>query len=118
MATDEMSNDLEWMLQRYPMSCPAIDALTAAAASYRASQARLFALLAAPPAPSQFDMTLPPREYQALATGIYLEQKFLLVGDVVGLGKTVVAIASLTDKRTLPACGRVRPRMARRFRSS
>jgi superfamily II DNA or RNA helicase len=114
--TKEFCADLEWMLQRYPMDCPDLARLSGAAADYRASQQRLFDLISAPPAPSDFAMALPPRAYQAQATAIYLEQAFLLCGDVVGLGKTVVGIASLTDKRTLPALVVVKPHLAIQWR--
>jgi len=48
-------------------------------------------------------MGLPPRDYQKLAASILLERGFLLLADELGTGKTVSALAALTDKRTLPA---------------
>lgn len=101
--TREMANDLEWMLQRYPLECASLTHLKETAQDYRDSQARLFELDRSVPPVGRFTMALPAREYQAHAAALYLEQGFLLIGDVVGLGKTVSAIASFTDARTLPA---------------
>jgi hypothetical protein len=103
VATPDFANDLEWMLHRYPMECPDLARLKESAASYRDSQERLFALDRCAPPVGRYTMAIPAREYQAQAAAIYLEQGFLLIGDVVGLGKTVSAIASFTDTRTMPA---------------
>jgi SNF2 family DNA or RNA helicase len=54
--------------------------------------------------PRSMQLALPAREYQARAAEMYLSQGFLLLGDDVGIGKTVSAIASFCDQRTLPAC--------------
>lgn len=103
--TLEMGNDIEWMMQRYPMEFAngAKDRMEGDAKGYRESLERVLALHRAPPRGDSFKLSIPPRDYQALATAIYLEQGFLLDGDVVGLGKTLVAIASFTDNRALPA---------------
>lgn len=48
-------------------------------------------------------MTLPPRLYQKTAAALALTNHGLLVGDELGLGKTVTALALLSDPKTLPA---------------
>jgi len=105
VATPEVANDLEWMLVRFPMTLEPVDArhLATAAAGHRQKQTELDAIMSAPGSPSSFSLAFPPREYQALAASLYLKQGHLLLADEVGLGKTVSAIATLTDKRTLPA---------------
>lgn len=114
--TAEICADLEWMMQRYPMECADQAYLQREAASFRESQARLFDLDLNPPPAARYAMAMPARDYQAHAVAKYLEQGFLLVGDVVGLGKTVIAIASFTDPRTLPAVVVVKPHLASQWR--
>lgn len=53
--------------------------------------------------PARFHMLQPPREYQELAASIFLHCKTLLLGDTVGLGKTVAAIAALSNPNLHPA---------------
>ena len=53
--------------------------------------------------PARFHMLLPPRQYQELAASIFLHGKTLLLGDTVGLGKTVTAIAALSNPNLHPA---------------
>jgi SNF2 family DNA or RNA helicase len=48
-------------------------------------------------------MALPPRDYQKTAAALALANHGLLVGDELGLGKTVTALAVLSDPKTLPA---------------
>lgn len=101
----DVAVDLEWVIARYPMRLTPEDAerLAHVANSHRRKQAELDAIFDAPRHPSSFALASPPREYQALAASLYLVKGGLLLADEVGLGKTVSAIATLTDKRTLPA---------------
>lgn len=103
--TPDLSADIEWLMVRYPLRCdPTVtERLTAMADAHRASQDRLFEMDRNPPRSTAFALALPLRDYQAHATSLYLEQGHLLIGDVVGLGKSACAIASFTDTRTLPA---------------
>lgn len=103
--SDEIANELEWIRLRYPMTMMARDAdlLAKSAAAHRDRLARMSAIESTPPVAGAFAMTIPPRDYQALAAAMYLEQGFLLLGDQVGLGKTISALATLTDARTVPA---------------
>lgn len=104
-ATPEVALDLEWCLARFVMQVETDDArrLAADAQAHRHKQDVLDAILNSGRAPMAFPLALPPREYQSLAATLYLTQGCLLLADEVGLGKTVSAIASLSDKRTLPA---------------
>ena len=101
--TPEVANDLEWVLQRFPLKCAHRSRLRRVAREYRQARARMATLRTSPPPGASFNMALPPRDYQSLGTSLYLEQGHLLLADVVGLGKTVAAIASFTDRRTIPA---------------
>jgi SNF2 family DNA or RNA helicase len=104
-ATPDIAQDLAWVLERYPMVMTADDreALLAAAAQHRARLERLTQLLDPSYTPPTFALTSPPRSYQAREAAILLERGALLIGDDVGLGKTVAAIAAMTDPRALPA---------------
>jgi SNF2 family DNA or RNA helicase len=102
---DEHCRDLEWFLDRFPLS---IDFSTRA--KLKASAARhvdhlrgLEEMLDPDYTPRAFPLALPAREYQRRAAELYLAQGFLLLADDVGLGKTCSAICSLADARTLPA---------------
>jgi hypothetical protein len=101
----DVCRDLEWFLDRYPLDITPADRaiLTANATAHRESIARLEQLIDTAYTAPTFDLALPVRDYQARSAGIYLERRALLVGDDVGLGKTVTAIATFTDPRTLPA---------------
>jgi SNF2 family DNA or RNA helicase len=103
--TPEVALDLEWVLGRFKFEMVPADAhrLTTLANSHRRKQAELDEILANPRPPSSFALAYPPREYQSLAASLYLAKGGLLLADEVGLGKTVSAIATLTDKRALPA---------------
>lgn len=103
--TPEIANDLEWVRVRFPFSMSAADEhrMIQIAAGHRKKLAELEAIAAEPEKLKAFPLAIPPREYQTLATTLYLKQGHLLCADEVGLGKTVTAIGSLTDPRTLPA---------------
>lgn len=102
-ATAENSYELKWFLQRYPMPVEGKRRLTTLAKRYVEKQQRLEDILGGSYEPRAFDLALPLREYQVQAVELFLTQGFLLVGDDVGLGKTVEAIAAFTEPRTLPA---------------
>jgi SNF2 family DNA or RNA helicase len=60
-------------------------------------------ILASEYKPPDFRLALPPRDYQKIAADLTLKSGALLLADDVGLGKTVSAIAALSDARTRPA---------------
>lgn len=101
----EVDNDLEWVLIRFPMEMSESDAsmLRAGAAGHRAKLERLASIFDVSRPPAEFKLACPLRDYQTLSATLFLESGRLLLGDEVGLGKTATAIASFTDKRTLPA---------------
>ncbi len=104
-ATDEMAVDLKWFMSRYPfqMTPYASDDLTKKALRYNALQRNLDIIMASDYVPRKFKFNGEARDYQARGAELHLQVKRLLNGDVVGLGKTVEALLSLTDERTLPA---------------
>jgi SNF2-related domain len=103
--TPETCRDLEWFCQRYPHDVDeeSGQALRAGARQHRDTILRLERIIDTSYEPRRFSLTLPPRSYQSREAEIYLINGFLLIADDVGLGKTVSAICSFTDPRTLPA---------------
>lgn len=103
--TEENGRMLDWFLYRYPMSMEddVAEWLSSQAHSHKARLERFEEIVDPDYKPRRFGLALPPRDYQAVATELYLNRGFLLCGDDVGLGKTVVGIASFCDQRTLPA---------------
>jgi SNF2 family DNA or RNA helicase len=102
---EEVCRDLVWFLERYPMEASAsdIEALRNHAESYNRRIESYERVLNGDISPRPFQMTLPARPYQAVATELWLRAGGLLVADELGLGKTVVAIAGLSDQRIRPA---------------
>jgi hypothetical protein len=103
--TDEIAQDLEWFIARYPLAISDADRalMTKRAHSYREVQEDLNLVMAPHRAPREFKLNGSLREYQARGVELFLKTKRLLIGDSVGLGKTLEAIGALTDPRTLPA---------------
>ena len=98
------ARDIDWFLMRYPME---MDAYTLGYLKFNSKKhedhlQKMHDIVAGEYDPKLFDMALPARPYQATAATLFLKQKFLLLGDDLGLGKTVSAIASFCDPRTLP----------------
>lgn len=100
---DENARDLVWFLDRYPMVVDDRRYLERRAAQHTGRIDAIEGLLAGRYEPPEFDLALPPRRYQRLAAEVILRGGSLLLADDVGLGKTVTAICTFTDRRTLPA---------------
>ena len=101
--TPDNARDLEWFLQRYPMTVIEPIRLQQSANAHRERTALIQALLEGITPPQQFRLQLPPRDYQRLAATAFLQRGGLLLADDVGLGKTCSAITALSDPRTRPA---------------
>lgn len=102
----ETARELEWFSLRYPLTPARPDVaarLTERAAAHRDTESLVDALLAGRKVGSAFPLALPPRDYQRVAADLALATGGLLVADDLGLGKTCVAIAALTDPRARPA---------------
>ena len=102
-ATPENTRDLEWFLQRYPMAVSHADELRTRSAQHEDMERRLADMLAQRTPLPDFELALPPREYQREAAAMLAVRHGLLLGDDVGLGKTVSGICSMTQDVNLPA---------------
>jgi SNF2 family DNA or RNA helicase len=104
--TEENCRDLEWFIERYSLAiAPGAHAhLVKQAAMHRERVSIVDALIDGRMPPTDFNAVLahPARHYQLVASDIVLRGGSLLLADDVGLGKTLSAICTFTDPRTLP----------------
>jgi SNF2 family DNA or RNA helicase len=103
--TKRTARDLEWFLDRYPMvvSKGVMQEIEDLAAEHRKIERSVDGVMNPMYVAPSFTMAIEPRDYQRQAAALALATRGLLLGDDVGLGKTVTAIAMLTDPRTRPA---------------
>lgn len=102
-ATDEVSRDLLWFTQRFPLDVTPMKELKLRADRHAADCDSFDRLIAGDVPPMQFDLALPARDYQRVAATALLNAHGLLLADDLGVGKTVSAICALTDPRMRPA---------------
>lgn len=106
-STPEICRDLEWIMQRWDFKISEADLrrLTGGADSYRETERQVRAILSGGPA-LRLDGHEPirePRDYQRVAADLALTTGHLLLGDDVGLGKTMSSLLLLRDPAALPA---------------
>ncbi len=105
MATSENSRDLEWFLERYPMTMSAYDRalLATRAEKHKQQEEKVTALLGNRIDLPTVPMAEPARDYQLFAAEMLATRGGQLLADQVGTGKTVTAIASIVRGENLPA---------------
>jgi superfamily II DNA or RNA helicase len=101
--TPEICYDLKWFMQRYPFKTKHAELLECGAQLHAMTMEQMQSILLPDYTPTERKLSKPLRDYQAKCVDLYLSRQFLLCADTLGLGKSVEAIASFTDKRTLPA---------------
>ncbi len=102
------ARDLVWLCDRYPIEIDSSisEKVNAQAAEY---ERILTAVSDADkdksynPSPESLKMALPPREHQITFRNMALKVRRMLLGDVVGLGKTASGILLLTEPENRPA---------------
>lgn len=114
--SDEVCRDLEWFVSRYPLENKNPEELSAGAQSYRATLARLEKIYLPGYAGLSFPLALPARDYQAQSAEIFLQRGALLLADELGVGKSITALAALTDPRTKPALIVVHPFLTKQWK--
>lgn len=104
-ASTETARDLLWFTERYPLEFVngAREKVTAMSEDHKATEQFIHDFYTNNHVSLPFDLAVPAREYQKQAADMWLKVKGLLLGDDVGLGKTVSAIAGLTVPETIPA---------------
>lgn len=102
----EVARDLEWVLERWPMTISAEDreALTRGANGHRAQQERVTAVLEGTAKHAEMPMkpARPSRNYQQVAYDLVSTTGSLLLADELGLGKTQSALSALSDPANRP----------------
>lgn len=98
-----VARDLQWLAERFPLVIEDREYLDTESQAHVDHILTLDKIVGDGYRPREFELAIPLRAYQSVATELYLAQGFLLIGDDVGLGKTAEAIASFCDSRTLPA---------------
>lgn len=104
--TDENTYELNWFLARYPMVLSAADQkyMKQCVSRYEEHQADVFDIIENSVSKiTEFELNPPPYDYQKLAANLLFNVKGYLLGDDVGLGKTVSAICAMTRQECLPA---------------
>lgn len=109
--------DLEWFMQRYPMAMSEADrrALRTGRRAFEWEKDDLELILGEgwqPPAAIGFKPGQAPYPSQMQAIEIARRLGRLLVGDDVGLGKTIIGIGAVVDPAFLPAAIVVQPHLA------
>lgn len=104
-STPEVDRDLSWVLERWNLTVSDCDRalLDRGAQRHIEIQSACERVLAADYQPGTFEMAIPPRAYQRVATELALQVRGLLLADDVGLGKTASAICMLTRPECRPA---------------
>ncbi len=106
-ANNEVARDLEWFCDRHPLA--PVDAESRArlekmAAAHRDAEEAVARILGGElPDLGHREPAITPRGYQLVPRAMVLAQGFLLLGDDVGLGKTLSASLMFTDPDTMPA---------------
>ncbi len=119
---DDVRADLHWFMQRYPLAVGETDAGELQAARDRiaarlAERERLLLPDWHPGDVAGFREGLQPYPYQAAAAKIAIANGALMIGDDVGLGKTISAIAALTMGAPLPAAIVVQAHLAGQWKA-
>ena len=113
--SNEICRDLEWFVQRYPLENKNAPELSAGAQAYRATLERLERIYLPGHQALSFPLALPARDYQAKSAEVFLQRGALLLADELGVGKSITALAALTDARTKPALIVVHPFLTKQW---
>jgi hypothetical protein len=113
--SDEVCRDLEWFISRYPLENKNPKELAAGADNYRATLARLEKIYLPDHQGLSFPLAVPARDYQAKSAEVFLQRGALLLADELGVGKSITALAALTDPRTKPALIVVHPFLTKQW---
>jgi SNF2 family DNA or RNA helicase len=101
----EVDRNLQWFFDRWPMRMATSDrlALHQGSERHRADERFVADLTGGRHEPRAFSLAVTPREYQRQAADLWLRLRRLLLGDELGLGKTISAITGLSVPETRPA---------------
>lgn len=116
--TDEVRADLEWFMLRYPLETKEARRIAEGAARIKERMAERDRILLPEWKPGIVPGFLDGRQpyvYQAQSARIAVTNGGMLLGDDVGLGKTISSLAALTMGAPLPAAIVVQPHLAEQW---
>lgn len=119
--TAENCADLHWFMERYPLTLTyeATIAIVNGVTQHKATTDRMEEIMLTDY--TKHDVTLrgehKPRPYQIQASELHARAKRLLLGDDLGLGKTLSAILTLLDPTKLPAIVVVQTHLPRQWQA-
>lgn len=119
--TPEKCNDLLWFLMRYPLeiSPKDFDLLSDGKESYVQSVAEREAIMLPTYKPKPVDLKPgeAARDYQLRVADMHYLNQRMLLGDDVGLGKTLSGILTMLNPRSLPALVVVQTHLTRQWKA-
>lgn len=119
--TDEVCRDIEWFMGRYPLAIDDHDqmALNHGKTAHIETVNYLANVLNQTPREAAKELKEPfkLRNYQIQVVDLFARVKHLLLGDVVGLGKTVSAIGCISSLGLSPALVVVQPHLCRQWKA-
>lgn len=101
--TLEVCRDLAWFCERFPLTIRPAAYLKRRAKEHRKRGDNIVKLFSGKFDPRAFELALPARDYQRVAAEALLRRGSLLLCDDLGVGKTLSAIAAMTEPKTRPA---------------
>lgn len=100
--TPENCRDLEWFSLRYPLKFNQKNLLRSGRRQYEKRAEALNNILNEKTF-ENFELALPPRDYQKQGATLFLANKALLLADEIGIGKTITALCALSKAEMRPA---------------
>lgn len=112
---DDVCKDMIWFMSRYPMKCSASDfaKIKMGEKRYDKDVAEVGKILSPDYKPRMVELTGKelPRQYQLVAADMVKIVRRILIGDDIGVGKTLTAILTLLHEGALPAAIAVQAHM-------
>ncbi len=120
--TDETCRELLWFIDRYPMEITEgnLSLLKKGKKGHITSINELEAILLPDyiPLPITLNEPYEARHYQLSGKDIYLKCKRILIGDEIGLGKTLIGIISCLEKVTRPCVVTVQTHLPKQWKKA
>ena len=118
--TDEICADLHWFMQRYPLKTTEslMDSIITGKGLFEKNVNDVESILTPDYHPQLIELKPgeKARDYQLKGAEVARKVKRLLIGDDLGLGKTLTAILTLLEPGVLPACVVVQTHMPRQWK--
>lgn len=116
-ATEETSSILMWVMERWPMQMGALERreLFTRGRAFDTRREAVGEILVGHIPQREYGLALQLRDYQKQAVELALKVPGLLLGDDLGLGKTITALGALSAARAFPALVVTLPHLVRQW---